>query len=149
MKSVKEIKSEMEDLRELVRHGKFEGHYARAYAISHAQVSTTPKHFFVINEDIETEIDGKKYTLKQLFGHWCIINAEILNRSMPIEWEDACMSFPWRKPKRIERYAMVKAAYWIPFLGTWRKKEKMFKGLPALILQHELEHALGKNIYNF
>ena len=140
-KSWKYIKHEAESLREFIKHGEFEGQYKQAYAISHAQVSHAPLHFFVINEEMD---DGK---LKKWFGSWVVINAKILSQEDPINWLEACMSFPHRDPKRTVRWSKIKVEYYIPFLWTWRKVRRSFKEIPAFIVQHEIEHAAGKNIY--
>ena len=137
----KYIKYEAEQLRELVRGGKFDGNYKSAYAISHAQVSHAPLHFFVINEELGGGI------LKKYFGSWCIINIKILETDDPVYWPEACMSFPHREPKRTDRWNKVKVEYYVPFLWTWRKVTRKLKGLPAFIAQHEEMHSRGVNIY--
>lgn len=140
-KSWKDIRSEAESLRKYIKEGKFEGNYQSAYAISHAQVSWFPLQFFVVNEELER---GK---LRKLFGSWCVINIKILEMDDPVYWPEACMSFPHREPKSTDRFNKIKVVYYIPFLWTWRKVRRSFKGLPAFLCAHELEHAQGKNIY--
>jgi len=139
--SWKYIKHEAECLRKFIQEGKFEGDYDSAFAISHAQVSNTPLNFFVINEKTEKGI------LKKHFGSWCMINPRIVAASDPVSWEEGCMGFPHRRPKRINRLNKIKAVYYVPFLWTWRKVTRRLKGLPAFIVQHEIEHCQGKNIY--
>lgn len=140
-KSWQFIKCEAEQLRELMKRGEFEGKYKSAYAISHAQVSHAPLHFFVINEELE---EGK---LMKYFGHWCVFNFKILETDDPVYWPEACMSFPHRDPKNTDRWNKIKVEYRIPFLRWSRKITRRFRGLPAFLVQHELEHALGKNLY--
>lgn len=138
-----EIKEEAETLREFVNEGKFEGHYEKAYAISHAQVSNDPKHFFVLHKDHE-----------KLFGTWCVINQGLAPKGKnpacrePVYFKEACMSFPFRKPQSTERFNKIRIKYKVPFLITsWRTKVADLEGLPAFIAQHEAMHAAGKNIY--
>ena len=117
------------------------GRYQKAFAISHAQVSHAPLHFFVINEDYH------KGELKRWFGSWCVINPKVIKTDDPVYWEEACMSFPHRKPIRIDTFNKITVEYYIPFLWTWRKIRRKLKGLPAFIIFHELKHSEGKNIY--
>lgn len=139
----KEIKQDALELRDFIHNGKFIGNYQSAYAISHTQVSDKPKSFFVVNEKIEGGFLPKE------FGSWCIINAKIVeNLLYTVPFEDACMNFPFRKPKLLQRYYYIKVEYYVPSLfGMLRKKVKKIKGIPAFVVQHEIEHAEGKNIY--
>lgn len=137
-----EIKEEAKALREFVNHGKFEGNYDKAFAISHVQVSDTPKSFFVVHKDFE-----------KLFGTWCVINQSLAPKKgqnacrEPVEWEEACMSFPYRKPKRTERFMIMRVTYKAPFFWSWRTITRELKELPAFIIQHEAGLAAGTNIY--
>ena len=138
----KQIKKEAQELRQFIKAGPFEGDYQSAYAISHAQVSEAPLHFFVINEELE------KGQLKKWFGSWCVFNFKILETDDPVSWLEACMSFPHRKPKNTDRFYKIKAEYRIPFLWWSRKVTRRLKELPAFICAHEDDHAHGRNIYN-
>lgn len=142
-----EIKDEARALRELVLREDHEGDYSRAYAISHCQVSENPKWFFVVNETLNDPKTDKN--LAKIFGSWCIINAEIVETDTPVEWKEACMSFPHRKPKNTKRFLNIKVRYQIPILGGWLMvwRTKRFSELPSFIFQHEQEHAIGTNIY--
>lgn len=141
VKSWRSIKKEALELREFMKDidKKVEGHYKSAYAISHAQVSSNPKDFFVIDESHEE--------LLKLFGSWCIINLKVVKSSEEIHWDEACMSFPFRKPKNTYRMNKVTVKYRVPFLWFTRPVKRKFDGLPAFICQHESDHANGKNIY--
>jgi len=143
VKNWKEIKDDAIELRKLIRKGGFNGHYDDGFAISHAQVSDKPMNFFVINEEIE------KGKIKKMFGYsWCIINLKIIKFGHPVSIKEACMSWPFRKPKRVNRMAKIKAKYQVPFwFGTMRSKTKTLTDLPAFICQHEVEHSAGRNIY--
>lgn len=139
--SWKKTKEEALKLREYIRSGEFKGEYKSAYAISHAQVSTDPLHLFVINEDLENGF------LRKAFGSWCVMNLKIVRFEELVSFSEACMSFPFRKPKQNNRMKKIRVEYYIPFLWSWRKVKKSFEGLPAFICQHENDHAAGKNIY--
>ena len=136
-----QIKIEAHNLRQLIKRGNFPGRYKTAFAISHAQVSESPLHFFVVDENFN------KGQLVETFGSWVIMNFKILEEEEMIMHNEACMSFEYRRPKNVPRYRKIKASYYIPFLGTWRKVTRKFRDLPALIIQHEMDHSLGKNIY--
>lgn len=140
VKNWKEIKDEALQLRDFL-HSKFrKGNYESAYALPHTQVSEFPKKFFVVNKEMKG--------LKEVFGSWCIINPEIIEELYPVDNKEACMSFPFRVPKRVKRFYYIRMRYYVPFwFGTLQKKVKEFKGLPAFIIQHEIQHLLGKNIY--
>lgn len=68
-----------------------------------------------------------------------------------IPMQEGCMSFPDRKPKKIDRIFRVKVRYQYPvsFLGfkfLWWKTE-VVEGLKAQIFQHEISHFEGENIF--
>jgi len=143
-----EIKDQALELRNFIKNERFEGYYNRAYSLSHAYVSCKPKDFFVINEDIPNK-QGRNDFLKKVFGHWCIINAKIIKQSVPTPFEDGCFFFPFRKPKKVERFYYVVAEYYVPFwFGTLRRKVKQLEGVPAFMMQHECEHSRGESVYD-
>lgn len=150
------MKYEAEQLREFIRKGKFEGVYDNAFSLSHAYVSPAPLNFFVINEDLTLPVGPEnnrkmvKGMLKKAFGSWCIINPKIIsvNQDSLASWKEACMAFPLYNPKRMERYDEIRAEYYIPFLWGWRKVKRKLTGIPAFIMQHEVEHCNGRNIYH-
>ena len=143
VKDWNEIKEDAKELRDFINNGKFDGHYDKAFAISHAQVSENPKHFFVVNKEYE-----------KLFGTWCVINQSLAPKKgmnacrEPGDYEEACMSFPFRKPKKVERFYKIRVKYYKPSLFGLVAKIKDLEGLAALIVQHESGHNSGRNIYN-
>ena len=139
VKSWRQIRKEAQELREYINRGNFEGHYSKAYAISHAQVSNNPLTYFVVNEEYKDLID--------LFGSWCVINLKIIKRKEEVYWKEACLSFPFREPKNTDRFNKVTVKYSIPFFGFTRLIKRDFVGLPAFIVQHEFDHARGVNLY--
>ena len=147
VKSWRQIKEVAEELRAYIRAGKFEGYYDNAYAIAHMQVEEKdPKTFFVLNEDMSDSEAGKGF-LKDIFGHWCVINPSIIKFSEPCSFKEGCMSFPLLKPRNKNRMYEITVIYYIPKWGIlWRKKKKL-EGIYAFIMQHELEHLSGTNMY--
>lgn len=149
VESWKEIEEEALALKEFLENEKFEGHYERAYALSHAYVSNKPKDFFVVNENIPQVETKTANFLRKEFGSWCIINAKIIKSDVPAPFSDGCFFFPYRQPKKIERFYYVKAEYQVPFwFGTLRKKVVKLEGIPAFLIQHEVEHGLGQTAYD-
>lgn len=139
VKSWSSIKKEAQEILDMMLEGDFTGHYQKAYAVSQAQVSDKPLSYFVLNNTYKD--------LVKMFGHWCIINLKIKTKSQPVYWKEACMSFPWREPKNVDRFNIVKVKYRVPFLWFTRPMTKTFTGLSAFICQHEFEHSMGINIY--
>lgn len=133
-----EIRKEVEQMRDLVA-GKFEGKWPDAASISHAQVSHSPLNFFVVSPKLTHLFNGKDV----------IINPEIVMRSKDkVKSKEACMSFPASNIQKMKRSEWVGINYQIPFLGMLWKKSGMFDGMAAKIIQHEIDHAHGKNIYD-
>ena len=141
VKNWKEIKAEAEAVDKFVSEGEYHGYWKECFAIHHAQVSETPKDFFVINRKC-------KEVLKDM-GSWCIINPRIIHESFPIYFPEGCMSFPFRKPKQVECFDKITVEYYTLSMGFFlRKRIKDLVGLSAIIMQHEILHGKGENIYN-
>jgi peptide deformylase len=161
VKNYNEIKDEAKTLVDFIDFGRFEGFYNKAYAIAHTQVSETPYAFFVV---------ARECIIEKMFNSRVIINPEILEAptmkkiiagkreaEVPnaIEYDEPCMSFPFRKPKKLNRYDKIKVRYQIP-INFWIKKDWVLKlktieeevsGIKSEIFQHEFDHCQGKNIY--
>lgn len=151
-----EIKKDAEELLKLVDQ-EFEGSYAEAYALSHCQVREHPFAFFVLNSKIVKEWKA--------FPHRVIINPKIISVPAKAEVlddqgkvakirnemfiEEACMWFPHRRPKKLRRYYQIRVQYQIPFFfGLFlRTITEDCDRLKAHILQHNIDHINGKNIY--
>ena len=144
VKSFKEIREEAEKLRKFTNEGPFKGpNYESCYALHHAQVSEDPYNFFTVNEKI---FEGK---IPKTLGHWLIINPKITQWAEPVSWEEACMSFPFKKPKRTNRMDTITVEYRTPWLfGILIKRVRKLEGDMAFLLQHEVEHSVGVNIYD-
>ncbi len=135
--SYSEIKSEAEKMLDLVSRKDHIGKWKEAVAISHCQVSEDPLAFFVVSE-----------VAAGFFGSKVIINARILEKSDPFQYKEACMSFPFRDAIKIRRYNWIKVVYFIPNENDELVYiEKEFMAFPAFIMQHEIAHSHGKNIY--
>jgi len=141
VKNWRQIKKEALELRDVIDHKRFTGNWEDAYAVSHVQVSRQPKSFFVVNKRV-----------RKSFGSWCIVNAKILKKEKQCIFPEGCMSFMYRTEKRVERHAKIRVFYWIPvfnlFLFPMLKTFDGNKGrIEAFIVQHEIDHANGINIY--
>ena len=131
------------------------------FTIHHAQVHAHPYNFFVLHPRYVLGDD-------RLFNDRVIINPTIIEpvpylrpefkdtglpdnsegwaryNKMPTEYIsqeelEGCMSFPFRKPKKVERYVRIKVSY--------NDTTTILEGQAAHIFQHEVDHGFGKNIY--
>ena len=145
----KEISKEVEEVRRFIVRGKFKGFYDKAFAIAHCQVSDTPYAFFVVAPEVVKE---------KMLKDEVIINPEIIDCPVykkvsgidmlnAIDYNEACMSFPFRKEKRIRRYDYIKVKYQIPTMFGIKDVEQELYGIASQIFQHEYDHLQGKNIY--
>jgi peptide deformylase len=159
--SYKEISAEAKKMMRFVERGALKGFYNKAFAITHSEVSETPYAFFVVAPEVIAEkmfksrviinpeiIDAPVY--KKEVKTWNI-NGVMQGKNIPnaIEYDEPCLSFPYRKPKRIVRYDSITVRYQIPELfGTiLRTVEEEIHGIASQIFQHEYDHIKGKNIY--
>jgi len=145
-----EIKNEAEKLKRFVVRGALKGYYNKAFAIAHSEVNETPMAFFVVSPEVVGE---------RMFEKQVIINPEILRSashkeispgvSVPnaIEYQEPCLSFPYRTPKTIKRYDLIWVRYQVRGLFGLRTKERTLSGIASQIFQHECEHIQGRNMY--
>jgi peptide deformylase len=166
--SYKEIKAEVETMRRFIVLGQFKGYYNKAFAIAHCQVSETPFAFFVVAPEcikekmfvddviinpqiveapLHKNIGGDPSALKARGLDPEKIKAKTIQVPNAIEYQEMCMSFPFRTPKRITRYDVIKVKYQIPGLFGFKTIEAELKGIASQIFQHEYDHTQGKNIY--
>ena len=160
--SYKEINEEAKLMKRFIVFGDFKGIYNKAFAIAHCQVSETPMSFFVVSPEVVTE---------KMFESQVIINPQIIeanehrnivsqNNSSSIssvqgittirnvkEYQEPCMSFPFRRPKTVLRYDVIRVKYQIKSIIGLKTIEKELSGLVSEIFQHEFDHMQGKNIY--
>lgn len=173
--SFKEIAGQVKELVHFVDNGKYEGFYNKAYAIAHTQVSETPYAFFVVANECVT--NNPKMKWYKMFADRVIINPKIVEASefreidsnseelkklgfdpaklkvaklkIPntVEYNEMCMSFPFRTPKRIQRYSQITVQYQIKGIFGLKTIKATLLGIAAEIFQHECDHMQGKNIY--
>lgn len=109
------------------------GRHRGAYAVAHSQIeSEDPLRFFVTaTGDI-------------------IVNPEILNRTkVLVPNEEACMTFPFEKRKKVFRSNKITVSFWryLPGTGLQGPLEENINGLNAKVVQHEMDHMDGQYIY--
>ena len=133
-----EIKNEAKELMGFLDARSFEGKWKDAFAISHAQVSEKPKTFFVLNKNVAPIFNKARI----------IINAKIISGENKVKNKEGCMGYPFEKAKLVKRYFNITAEFFVPGLfGRLQRKEIALEDLPAFIVQHEVDHAEGKDIY--
>jgi len=116
------------------------------FALHHSQVSNKPLNFFVL------ETKNLADFIPEL-GSRFIINPKIKGfmeqTVMPLE--EGCVSFPYRKPKKVMRAWIIKVEYQIPDPksknGLSKPITKQVERIIAQIFQHEVGHAEGRNIF--
>jgi peptide deformylase len=159
VKSYGEIKKEAEVMRRFIVRGQLKGYYNKAFAIAHCQISSTPYAFFVVSPDVMKE---------KMFKDDVIINPEIVEAPLYktvgydehletkgqeikipnfIEYQEPCLSFPFRTPKRLNRYDFIKVRYQVASFFGLKTVYADLQGIASQIFQHEYDHTQGKNIY--
>ena len=136
--SYSEIHFEAQELLNYIK----EAHHSRpCYALHHTQVSTTPYNFFVLNPATIKE---------ETFGGHIIVNPKIehVDLASLSYVPEACMTFPHRKERNVERFARIQVKYQVPQKdASLKEEERELTDVLAQIFQHEVDHAQGKNIY--
>lgn len=135
--SYDEIKTQAEQLLSFTKSGPFQGFYKSCYALHHSQVSEKPHNFFTLTEDASKFFGGEPI----------IVNPEILDKELSYKVNEACMSWPFRNLKKVERFMHIKAKYEILKGGKLKLIEEDLYGLAAQIFQHETDHGNGKMIH--
>jgi len=115
------------------------------FALHHSQVSEKPLNFFVLHAE----------TLKDFIpelGSRFIINPKVVgfNKDTIMSMDEGCVSFPYRKQKKVPRAFIIKVEYYIPDgvqKNGLKKVEKQVERIIAQIFQHECDHGNGKNIH--
>jgi peptide deformylase len=152
--NLKQAMKEARAIATLVDRNKF-ARNRQCISIHHSQVSEKPFNFFVLDKRWQ-----KHFGLPSRF----IINPTFLPANVKnpvtknlepvgtIRIEEACMSFPNRSEKKVDRYPAIYAGWEVPriiagiVLGT-KTYERELGGKAAQMFQHECDHAAGKNIY--
>jgi peptide deformylase len=161
----REIRAEAKKMLQFIEEGGYKGFYNKAYAIAHCQVSETPMSFFVVAGECVT--NDKKMNWYKMFEDRVIINPKIIeaeaNRrllnpdekskdkilTIPniVEYQEPCMSFPYRKPKRVKRFNFIKVKYQVPRWYGLKTVEAELEGVASEIFQHCYDLTRAKNIY--
>lgn len=150
-----EISKEAKGLLNFITNGNYKGFYNKAYAIAHTQVSETPYAFFVVANECVT--NNPKMQWYKMFESQVIINPKIIEAleykndgvKIPnmVEYNEMCMSFPFRTPKRVSRYDKITVEYQIKSFFGLKTVKTTLNGIASEIFQHECDHMQGKNIY--
>ena len=145
VKNWRQIRKQAKELRAFATEGPFPGpNFKACYALHHSQVEEKSFNFFVLSEKAEKLLD---------FPHWCIINPEIIAGTFPYRPLEGCMSWPFRKASKVDRYAVVRVRFQYPRfnplkLGIELKTiEKGLEKLAAQVFQHETDHGKGRTIH--
>ena len=138
-----DIQSDAYAMADMIDTGNFKGLHKDTFALAHSQVSYDPKAFFVLS----------KMASKGFQGHRIIANAKIIKKSSPMTSQEACMSFQHRTKKNVRRYDKITIECEIPPFRIippfeMRHITLELEGLEAYIVQHELDHLKGIDIYN-
>ena len=143
-----EIMSDAKEMADMIDKGGFEGNWTDCFALAHAQVSDSPKAFFVVDKKVAESFNG----------HRVIANAKIVKKSCPRSFQEGCMSFPYRSKKTMRRYDKITIE--CDILEKRHELDKIsikemlvparfeLEGLEAYIVQHEIDHAKGIDIYH-
>ena len=72
------------------------------------------------------------------FVNLVMFNPVLVSKSSPFQTEESCLSLEGSRPTR--RYESIEVAY---LDEQWMPKQLSFSGMPAQIIQHELDHLEG------
>ena len=67
-----------------------------------------------------------------------MFNPVLVSKSSPFQTEESCLSLEGSRPTK--RYESIEVAY---LDEQWMPKQLSFSGMPAQIIQHELDHLEG------
>lgn len=143
VESYSQIIKQAEELTEFFdkTNGNFKGEHQSAFALAHCQVSDDPYAFFVVTKEIVDDY--------HLLPSRLIINAEVYDGKDEKRMIEGCMSFPFRKAKKVNRFSIISARFdVVDEKGRLEHVEvKEMKEPLSQIFQHEVDHLNGKNIY--
>ena len=69
------------------------------------------------------------------FVNLVMFNPVLVSKSSPFQTEESCLSLEGNRPTK--RYESIEVAY---LDEQWMPKQLSFSGMPAQIIQHELDH---------
>lgn len=174
VKKYSQIEQEAHEMAAMIDAKDFKGVHRAAFALAHAQVSTEPLAFFVLDKQLVKGLGEDEqmavyedrvimnpeileapvyYTDKKLLqalrNHEEMKGEELVPGKMPNsrQYVEGCMSFPHRRGKRVNRYNKIKVRYQIKGAFGLKKVTKWLEGLPSQVFQHEFDHTQGQNIF--
>lgn len=118
--------------------------YFEAQAIFNAEILETP-------HKVKKEVPQRKVTRdendKTKVEVEMVMEEKEISNVIPVP--EACMSFPHRKAKNMERFYEIKVRYqYLDKKGKVKTFEGWVTSLKAHIIQHETDHFQGKNIFH-
>lgn len=135
----KQIKYDVQGIREMIVNQNYEGNWKEAYSIHHSQVSERPFNFFVVNLN---SVHGLASDV--------IINPEIIERMKGTAEtkKEGCMSYPFRPVVKVKRYDVIKVQYQVKRLFGFKTVEMVINEVMAQVFQHDNDHAHAIYIYD-
>lgn len=143
VKNWKEIAAAAGEMGEFIATGKFTGLWEKAWSLCHCQVQREGHFAFFV-------VHPKEVGKGKMFRAEVIVNPKIVEakeENNKERMDEACMSFPHRQVKKVERYSVIKVRYQIRGWFGLKTVEETATELKAQIFQHEIMHIQGKNIY--
>jgi peptide deformylase len=150
-----QIEQDAEEMKKMLDRRGFHGHHNAGYALAHAQVSENPFSFFVVDQAL---IEDGSYKERVIINPKILkapyhIDAKMLDGSLgkkpnAKEYAEGCLSFPYRRQKRLNRFDRIKVAYRVKsrFWGL-KRRTRWLDGLASQVFQHEFDHCNGQNIF--
>jgi len=174
VKNYFEIEDEAVDMEQMIDAKNFKGLHRSCYALGHCQVNNNPYSFFVLDKQLVEGMGEDKNVA--VFEDRTIINPKILEAPVyyadkkllrafrgsdesngkelipgkkpnSAQYMEGCMSFPFRKGKKINRFNKIKVTYQIKGRFRLKKCTRWLEGLPSQVFQHEFDHCQGQNIF--
>ena len=135
-----EISVIVKEMQQFIATNKWQGNWNDPYCLAHCQVSNDHYAFFVVNP----KYVGKK----SVFQHPVVINPKIVEMIEPAKrMKEACMSYPFRTAKNVQRSPHIKVEYQVKGLFGLKTIQQEVGGIVAQIFQHETDHMHGHDIF--
>ena len=96
------------------------------------------KEDLYLAKDLRDTLEFHKDACVGMAANMVMFNPVIVSKSSPFQTEESCLSLEGSRPTR--RYESVEVAY---LDEQWMPKQLSFSGMPAQIIQHELDHLEG------
>lgn len=110
-----------------------------AVALSHVQVANPGFSFFVLDNQFRKDFSNRRV----------IVNARIVDQRELVDFMEGCLSFDGKHPCATKRFRYIEVEWQYPKSdGTLKfPRRDRFEGFPAIVMQHEIDHANGLNVY--